>query len=363
MILTMQKTIFVVDDSATNLVKAEDALEKQYLVITLSSAAKMFAVLGKIMPDLILLDIDMPGMDGFEAIKRLKSSDLYAEIPVIFLSGMTETENEAHGIELGAVDFIIKPFSEPVLLNRIKNHLHIDELIRDRTAQLSERTAQLVRLQNSIVFTLADVVENRDSNTGGHIDRTTVFIDITISAMMEHGLYTDEMSGWDRDSVISSARLHDLGKIAIPDSILNKPDKLTPEEFSVIKTHCVAGEQIIEHMISRTGDADFLYNAKLFTAFHHEKWNGAGYPFGLVETDIPLHGRIMAIVDVYDALTSQRPYKSAFSSEEAIRIIRSEAGTHFDPGIADIFCDVKDKLELAKHKLYINGGHKDVMVQ
>ena len=348
----MQKTIFVVDDSATNLARADEALEEQYLVITLSSAVKMFAALGKITPDLILLDIEMPEMNGFEAIELLKSSDTYAEIPVIFLTSLSETENEARGIELGAVDFIAKPFSSPVLLNRIKNHLFIDELIRDRTAQLSERTSQLVRLQNSIVFTLADVVENRDSNTGGHIDRTTVFMEILINAMMERGLYTEEMRGWNMDAVISSARLHDLGKIAIPDSILNKPDKLTTEEIAVIKTHSVAGERIIDHMISRTGDADFLYHAKLIAAFHHEKWNGTGYPYGLKETDIPLQGRIMAIVDVYDALTSQRAYKKAFTTEDAIGIIQNDAGQHFDPEIAGVFCAIKDKLELAQARLF-----------
>jgi len=334
----MQKTVFVVDDSATNLVKAEEALEKQYLVITLSSAEKMFAVLGKIMPDLILLDIDMPSMDGFEAIKRLKANEKYADIPVIFLTGMSETVNEARGIELGAVDYIMKPFSVPVLMNRINNHLHIDELIR-------ERTSQLVRLQNSIVFTLADIVENRDSNTGGHIDRTTVFIEIMVNAMIGRGLYVNEIKSWNLESAVSSARLHDLGKIAIPDSVLNKPGKLTPEEFTVIQTHCAAGERIIDHMIVRTGDADFLQSAKLFAAHHHEKWNGSGYPAGLSGTDIPLHGRIMAIVDVYDALTSKRPYKDAFSYDETMKIIKNDAGTHFDPDIAEIFCNLKAKLE------------------
>ena len=154
----MQKTIFVVDDSGTNLSMAEEALEKQYAVITLSSALKMFAILDKVTPDLILLDIEMPQMDGFEAMKRLKGHDLHAEIPVIFLTAMSDPSNEAHGIELGAVDFIAKPFSEPVLLNRIKYHLHVDELIRERTEQLRERTDQLMRLQSSIVFTLADIV-------------------------------------------------------------------------------------------------------------------------------------------------------------------------------------------------------------
>ena len=347
----MPKTIFVVDDSSTNLAMAEEALENQYLVITLSSAEKLFAILGKITPDLILLDVDMPEMDGYETMEHLKASDLYAEIPVIFLTAMSETEDEAKGIELGAVDFIVKPFSKQVLLNRIKNHLNFDELIRERTELLRQRTAQLVRLQNSVVYTLADVVENRDKNTGGHIDRTTEYIRILAEVMLGCGLYIDEMRGWDFDSIVSSARLHDLGKITIPDSILNKPDKLTDEEFTVIKTHPLAGQRIIDHMAEKAGELDFLYNARLFTVYHHEKWDGSGYPFGLKEKDIPLQGRIMALVDVYDALTSKRPYKEALASEEALGIMARDAGTHFDPSIADIFFGIKNKLDLAKVRL------------
>ena len=348
----MQKTIFIVDDSTTNLAMAEKTLENQYLVITLSSAAKMFTILGRMVPDLILLDIDMPEMNGFEAMKRLKANSSYAEIPVIFLTGLTDADTEAHGIELGAVDFIAKPFSAPVLLNRIKNHLHIDELVRECTVQLHERSAQLVRLQNGIISTLTDVVENRDKNTGGHIDRTTIYLKILIDAMIERGLYVEEMRTWDLDSAISSARLHDLGKIAIPDSILNKPDKLTPEEFLVIKTHSMAGERIIDHMIERTGEVEFLHSAKLFAAYHHEKWNGDGYPYGLKETEIPLHGRIMAIVDVYDAITSERPYKKALASGDAIRIIKDDAGSHFDPQVAAVICEMRNKMEIANAKLF-----------
>jgi len=347
----MPKTIFVVDDNSTNLAIAEEALENQYLVITLSSAEKLFTVLGKITPDLILLDVDMPDMDGYETMEHLKASDIYGEIPVIFLTAMSDTEDEAKGIELGAVDFIVKPFSKQVLLNRIRNHLNFDDLIRERTELLRQRTEQLVRLQNSVVFTLADVVENRDKNTGGHIDRTTEYIRILAEVMLGCGLYIDEMRGWDFDSIVSSARLHDLGKIAIPDSILNKPDRLTDEEFSVIKTHPIAGQRIIDHMEEKAGELDFLYNAKLFAVYHHEKWDGSGYPYGLKENDIPLQGRIMALVDVYDALTSKRPYKKAFESEEALGIMAKDAGTHFDPNIADIFFGIKNKLDLAKVRL------------
>jgi len=347
----MQKTIFVVDDSATNLSVAEEALEKQYRVITLSSAAKMFSIMENVAPDLILLDIEMPEMSGFEAMKRLKAGHSHTETPVIFLTSLTDAVNEAYGIELGAVDFITKPFSEPVLLNRIKNHLDIDELIRERTKQLRERTERLVRLQNGIVFTMADVVETRDKNTGGHIDRTTVYIKILIDAMMARGIYADEMRNWDLVSVVSSARLHDIGKIAIPDSILNKPGLLNKEEFHVMQTHSSEGERIINQMIDRTGEAEFLYNAKLSAAFHHEKWDGTGYPYGMSEADIPLHGRIMAIVDVYDALTSDRPYKKAFSNEEAVDVIMNGSGRHFDPLIADIFHETNDQFGTAMVKL------------
>ena len=268
----MQKTIFVVDDSITNLAMAKDALEHDdYLVITLDSADKMFKALGKVRPDLILLDISMPEMDGFCAISLLKSNELHKDIPIIFLTAMLETEIEAKGIELGAVDFVVKPFSEPVLLNRIKNHLQIDEMIRQRTQELTQRTSQLERLQNSVVFTLADVVENRDKNTGGHIERTTDYCRILMQSMLDANVYADDLRAWNLDLVASSSRLHDLGKVSISDAILNKPDKLTDDEFEVIKTHPQAGARIIEHMITRTGDADFLHHAKLFASYHQEK--------------------------------------------------------------------------------------------
>ena len=344
----MQKIIFIVDDNATNLTVAEEALTKQYRVIALSSAAQMFSALKKFKPDLILLDVEMPEMNGFEAIKKLKSSEEYAEIPVIFLTGWSDVTSEAYGIELGAVDFITKPFSEPVLLNRIKNHLNIDELVRERTAQLIERTEQLVRLKNGIVFTMADLVESRDQNTGGHIERTCSYMKILIDAMFARGAYTNEMYGWNLESVISSARLHDVGKIAISDSILNKPGPLTSEEFQIMKTHSRAGELIIDKAIQQTGGEEFLQNAKLIAAYHHERWDGTGYPYNLKETDIPLHGRIMTVIDVYDALVSERPYKKAFSHEEAVKIITEEAGRQFDPLIADIFNKTNEKIKAAK---------------
>jgi putative two-component system response regulator len=329
------KTIFVVDDNDTNLSMVENVLEDLYCVMTLPSAAKMFVLLEKVTPDLILLDIEMPEMNGFEAIQHLKAHDLYSNIPVIFLTALMDSSIEAQGFELGAVDFISKPFSAPVLLNRINTHLHIDQLIH-------ERTAQLRRLQNSIVFVLADMVESRDKATGGHIERTTGYIKTLMNAMMERGLYIDELRNWDLDVVASSSRLHDLGKIAIPDLILNKPDKLTADEYEIIKTHAMEGERNIDRIVTRTGNEAFLHHAKMFAGYHHERWDGLGYPHGLKEMDIPLQGRIMAIADVFDALVSVRPYKKAFSYEEALKIIKSNAGKHFDPNIVGVFLEVKE---------------------
>jgi len=338
------KTIFVVDDSDTNLSMAEAVLEDQYRVMTMPSASKMFDLLEKVIPDLILLDIEMPVMDGFQTLKQLKSESKWIEIPTIFLTGRNDSEVEARGFEMGAVDFITKPFSAPVLLNRIKTHLNIDDIIR-------ERTAQLHRLQNSIVSVLADMVENRDKGTGGHIERTSVYIRILIEQMKERGVYADEISAWDVDKMISSARMHDLGKISITDVIVNKPGKLTDTEYEIMKSHAEEGERIIDEIISRTGEGDFLRNAKLFAGTHHERWDGKGYPRGLKGEEIPLQGRIMAIVDVYDALVSERPYKKAFTEDEALNIIVQNSGTHFDPAIVNLFCDVKEIIRTVREGL------------
>jgi len=335
------KKIFVVDDNLTNLLIAKNTLAGQYHIYTMSSAIKMIELLKKITPDMILLDIKMPGMNGFEALVFLKSNPLYADIPVIFLTSNTDAAIEARGFELGVIDFITKPFSPPVLLNRIKTHLDIDELVRNRTEQIK-------RLQDGIVTVLADVIEERDNETGGHNDRTAAYIKILIKALQERGLYVDEINKWDIEMVASSARLHDMGKICIQDTILNKPAKLNNEEYEKMKLHTTEGARMINKMIEQTGEVEFLNNAKLFAEFHHERWDGTGYPHGLMGTSIPLQGCVMAIVDVYDALLSKRPYKEAFAVEDAVQIIATSAGKHFDPGIVEVFLEVQDQLKVAR---------------
>jgi len=327
------KTVFVVDDSNLNLVTADDTLSDYYRVFTLPSAASMFELLDDVTPDLILLDIMMPEMDGFEALQLLKINSKYANIPVIFLTARNDAATESHGFELGAVDFISKPFSAPVLLNRIKTHLGIEDIIRTRTDSIK-------RLKNSIVSALANMVENRDTMTGDHIERTTRYIKVLLNAMTKRGVYADEIEDWDLELAVSSARLHDIGKIVISDSILNKPGKLTDEEFEEIKRHSSEGERIIKSIITESGDETFLKFARLFAGYHHERWDGTGYPYGLKGKNIPLQGRVMAIADVYDALVSDRPYKKAFSHESAREIMRESSGTQFDPKLVEVFLEI-----------------------
>jgi len=328
------KTIFVVDDNNVNLIAAREVLSEEYKVTTISSASILFDFLEKIIPDLILLDILMPDMDGFDTLKILKSNLRYTDIPVIFLTSKKDDDTESRGFEMGVVDFISKPFSKSILLNRIKTHLKIEDVIR-------ERTDNLTRLKNSIVSVLANMVEERDTITGGHIERTTRYIKLLIDAMLERGIYTNEISKWEYEMAISSVRLHDIGKIVITDAILNKPDRLTNEEFEIIKTHVSEGERIIDSIIVESGDEVFLHYAKLFAGYHHEKWDGTGYPRGLKGMEIPLQGRIMAIADVYDALVSSRPYKKAFTHVEAVEAIKRGRGTQFDPFITDVFIAIE----------------------
>jgi len=347
----IMKIIFVVDDSPVNLTKAKQALDGSYRVLTLLSAENMFTLIEKITPDLILLDIEMPGIDGFTALQRLKGNPKTKYIPVIFLTAYSDENRENRGLELGAVDFIAKPFSPPVLLNRISHHLQIEELISKQTELLKEKSQQLEQLNTSIISIIAELVENRDKLTGGHIERSTRYLRILIEGMLERDVYASELREWDIEAAIASARLHDVGKITVSDLILNKPGKLTKDEYEQIKKHAAAGEQIIDHMMKQTNGGIFLYYAKFFAGYHHEHWDGSGYPYGLKGDKIPLQGRIMAVVDVYDALVAERVYKPPFSHEEATRIIISEKGKHFDPKIADVFAETHERFKLEAEAL------------
>ena len=339
-----RETIILVDDNVTNLTVGMNSLDDIYDVFTAPSGPKLFSILEKVLPDLILLDIAMPEMDGYEVIQILKSAGKTANIPVIFLTSKIDPANEVKGLDLGAVDYITKPFSPQLLLKRVGLHLLIErqrkELLsysRGLEHEVSKKTQAVIELQNAILMTVAELVECRDSVTGGHIERTRKYLSLLINLAVENDIYTKELKSWDLGLVVMSSQLHDVGKVAIKDDILLKPGKLTDEEFDEIKKHAEVGAEIIRRIEDSTSENTFLKHAEVFAESHHEKWDGSGYPYGVKGENIPLEGRLMAIVDVYDALTNDRPYKKAFPHDETVSIIRDGHGKHFDPLLCDIF--------------------------
>jgi putative two-component system response regulator len=349
--------VILVDDNPANLRIGKNVLTEKYAVATAPSADKMFTLLENNNPAMILLDVDMPEMNGYEAIKVLKSKPQTRDIPVIFLTARTESDDELAGLSLGAIDYITKPFQPPLLVKRIEVHLLVeaqkkklekqtDELkyFNDNLQRLvEEKTQNVINLQNALLKTMAELVECRDDITGGHIERTQKGIKILLDGIEKSGLYREETKGWNVELLLQSSQLHDVGKISIDDNILKKPGKLTDEEFEAMKKHAVFGEKIIEKIAMLAKENDFLKYAKIFAASHHEKWDGTGYPYGLKGNEIPLLGRIMAVADVYDALTSVRPYKKAFTHDEAVRIIVEGNGKQFDPALVEIFIQTADQ--------------------
>jgi len=350
--------IILVDDNMANLSMGRNMLKTFFEVYPAPSAAKLFEILENVTPELILLDIEMPEMDGYETIKKLKADPHFADIPVIFLTAKSDEDSELEGFDLGAVDYISKPFSGPLLLKRIENQILIvqqKQEVQDSRAALKDyadnleimvhdKTKEVFKLQNVVLTTVADMVEFRDRYTGGHVFRTQRYLEILIAELIREGTYAAEASTWDLVFLLPSAQLHDVGKIAISDQILNKPGKLTPEEFEIMKTHVTVGVDAIEKIMDHIADEHaFLRHAMLIAGTHHEKWDGTGYPMGLKGKNIPLEGRLMAIVDVYDALTTTRPYKDAFTHEEARKIIEDGVGTHFDPVLVTVFRNVADE--------------------
>ena len=346
-----KKLVILVDDNLANLKIGNNILEEKYTVATSPSAIKMFNLLEHNTPDLILLDIDMPYMNGYEAIKLLKSKPDTKDIPVIFLTAKTESGDELEGLSLGAIDYITKPFNPALLLKRIEVHLLVEgqkKTLEKQAAELKnfndnlqkmveEKTENILNMQNVLLKTIAELVECRDDITGGHIERTQQGIKILLEEIEKKGIYREETKEWDVNLLLQSSQLHDVGKISINDNILKKPGELTAEEFSEMKKHVSFGEYIIEKIENLAKESDFLYYAKIFAASHHEKWDGTGYPRGLKGEEIPLLGRIMAIADVYDALTSVRPYKKAFPHKDAVKIISEGSGKQFDPALVELF--------------------------
>jgi len=349
--------IILVDDNPANLRIGKNVLSEKYYVATAPSAEKLFVLLESNYPAMILLDIDMPEMNGYEVIKILKSKQETKDIPVIFVTAKTELDDEIEGLSLGAIDYITKPFQPTLLLKRIEVHLLVEaqrKTVEKQAAELKyfndnlqkmveEKTQNVLDLQSALLKTIAELVECRDDITGSHIERTQKGLEIMVKEIERSGIYYEETKDLNLNLLLQSCQLHDVGKISISDNILRKPGKLTSEEFDEMKKHTSFGEQIIEKIESLSKESAFLKYAKIFATYHHEKWDGSGYPYGLKENKIPLFGRIMAIADVYDALVSVRPYKNAFPHEQAVQIIKEGSGTQFDPELVKLFIQTAEQ--------------------
>ena len=352
--LLTKPTLLVVDDTPDNLTLMTELLKPHYRVKVANSGEKALAIATEERHlDLILLDIMMPGIDGYEVCKRLKSDEKTHDIPVIFLTSRSEAADEELGLELGAVDYITKPINPAITLARVANHLTLKasaDFLKDKAAYLEQevakRTTELVALQDVTILTMASLAETRDSETGKHIRRTQFYVKELAEKLSTHPKFKALLTPAFIQMLFKSAPLHDIGKVGIPDRILLKPGKFEPHEFEIMKTHALLGKQVIEFAERQLGrEVEFLTLAKEIAYCHHEKWNGSGYPQGLAGEDIPVSARLMAVADVYDALISRRVYKEGMSHEKAAAIIIEGRGQHFDPDMVDAFIELQDAFQ------------------
>jgi putative two-component system response regulator len=345
-------TILVVDDDAVNLQILEDTLGDRYTIQTAVDGSQGLNYLesgGR--ADLILSDIVMPKMDGYEFCIHLKANPATRDIPVLFLSSLDSANDEEKGLTLGAEDFIHKPISPPVVMARVRNHLELSQartrlserneelemLVLERTRALILREQDVVKAQGATITAFCALAEARDNETGNHIRRTQYYVRTLAEHLSQLPRFRAELNDEAITLLFKSAPLHDIGKVAIPDAILNKPGKLTPEEWVIMRRHAEFGRNAIAQAEQEFGHSGigFLHYAREIAYYHHEKWDGSGYPLGIAGEAIPLSARLMAAADVYDALISKRVYKPAFTHVQALATIMAGKGSHFDPDIAD----------------------------
>ncbi|MGE5516875.1 MAG: two-component system response regulator [Bacteroidota bacterium] len=345
-------TILVVDDTPDNLAVLSSLLKNEYRVKVASTGEKALKIAAADNPpDLILLDIMMPGMDGYEACQQLKANPATRDIPVIFLTAKAEVDDERRGLDIGAVDYIAKPISPPIVLARVRTQLKLKataDFLRDKSAfleaEVAKRTEEVMAIQDVTILAMASLAETRDLETGNHIRRTQFYIKALATRLRNHPRFAAHLDDATIDMLFKSAPLHDIGKVGIPDRILLKPGRFTPEEFEIMKTHTVLGRDAIAHAERSLGsNVEFLTLAKEIAYSHQEKWDGSGYPLGLKGDDIPLSARLMAVADVYDALISRRVYKESMPHEKAVIIMTEGRGSHFDPDVLDAFLDIQDE--------------------
>lgn len=324
------KRLLIVDDNMAALKYTASQLQDTYSVIPAKSGAQALDIAAREAVDMIILDIEMPDMDGFETMARLKNIPSASRIPVIFLTGNHDPETQVRALETGGVDFVKKPFEKGVLLHRIELHLNLFEY-----QQNLEKTAK--NIENTIVSSFADLIEWRSRHSETHLWKANLFMTILGRMLMAKGLFPDELDEERLDMIVRGSSLYDVGKIGVSDEVLLKPGRLTPEEFEEIKKHTLIGAGILKKMYERTPTQHYLKYARVMAEGHHERFNGSGYPHGLSGNDIPLCCRLLAITNVYDSLLAETPYRPAMSPEEARVIIESGSGVDFDPTIVEVF--------------------------
>jgi putative two-component system response regulator len=346
-------TVLIVDDTPENITLMNGLLKDRYRTrIAINGERALKAAVLEPLPDLILMDIMMPEMDGYEACRRLKADPKTRHIPIVFLTAKTEVEDEQRGFDAGAVDYITKPISPPIVLARVATQLTLKaaaDFLRDNNAflqnEVEKRTREVQVIQDVTIMAMASLAETRDNETGNHIRRTQNYVRALAKKLQPHPKFAAALDDDMVEMLYKSAPLHDIGKVGIPDAILLKPGKLTPEEFEVMKTHTTLGKDAIvaaENLID--APSTFLRLAREIAHFHQEKWDGSGYPEKLAGEAIPLSARLMAVADVYDALISRRVYKPPFPHEKAVAIISEGRGTHFDPDMVDAFLAIQAEM-------------------
>ena len=345
-------TVLVVDDTPGNLSLMSGLLKDDYKVKVANNGVKALRIAAADNPpDLILLDIMMPGIDGYEVCQSLKADPKTRDIPVIFLTAKSEVEDEKKGLELGAVDYITKPISPPIVLARVKTHLALKaavDILRNENGYLelevARRTREVAAIQDVTILTMASLAETRDTDTGNHIRRTQHYVKALAEKLQGHPRFSHYLTERNITMLFKSAPLHDIGKVGIPDRILLKPGLFEPEEFEIMKTHTTLGRDAIEYAEQLLGTkVEFLSIAKEIALSHQEKWDGTGYPEGLSGDDIPISARLMALADFYDALVSRRVYREGMPHEKVVEIILASKASHFDPDIVDAFVEILEE--------------------
>ncbi len=334
--------VLVVDDTPANLTLLANLLNKTYRVQLAASGTKALELAWRNPPDLIVLNGMMPDIAGYEVCRRLKADERTRHVPVLFLTALSRPEDESRGFDVGGADFIHKPFNPATVLARVATQLQVKawaDVLKDRNSwlqdELTARMREVDQLRDATLYVMVSFAEFRDEDTGNHVRRTQEYVRTLATWLAEQPDPRYWLGPEQIDQLAKSAPLHDIGKVAIPDGILLKPGRLTPEEMVIMKTHAMRGCELLHRAAERMGNESslFLHYGMEIARSHHEKWDGSGYPDGLAGEAIPLSARLMAVADVYDALISRRPYKEPMHSDDALQFICQTAGQHFDPSV------------------------------